>query len=101
MNKESKWLHAKEMTQELAIYIIRKANAETLQIAMVYGLESPDYILARVEANEKIFDSLVEGEYVSCIPIEGTNRYAVMFKKKPDDFYEVVPELKGESNDQN
>ena len=98
---ESKWLQAKEMTQELAIYITRKASAECFQIGLLHGLDTPDYLVARIEANQKIFDSLVESECVSCIPIEGTNGYAVRFKKKPDDFYEVIPELKGETNDQN
>ena len=103
MSKESKWLQAKEMTQELAIYIIRKASAECFQIGLLYGLNTPDYLVARMEANQKIFDSLDEGGYLSCIPIEGFDKYAVTFKfgKRPDDFYEVMPELEGESDDQN
>lgn len=102
MSKESRWLKIKDISIELATYISRRASAECLQVGILYGLNTPDYLVARMEANQKVFDLLDEGGYLSCIPIEGLDGYSVMFKfdKKPNDFYEVMPEMKGESNDE-
>ena len=89
---ESKWPKVKEMTIELGIYLLTKATLDEKVVAIgsSVGETDPNYVMARLEAHKKIFDGLVEGGYVNCIPIEGVDGYMARFAKKPDDFEEMM-----------
>lgn len=89
---ESKWSRVKEMTIELGIYLLTKATLDenVVTVASMVGKDDPGYAAARLEAHKKIFDSLAEGGYINCIPIEGIDGFMARFAKRPEDFEEMM-----------
>lgn len=72
------WKRIREITMDVATYVGRKAAAGN------------DSMFDRAIAQQKIFDELTRDGAIGLIPIEGTDEFAVIFKRRPDDFEAVV-----------